>query len=579
MEFAELELILGKPLNSEHKSKISAALKKWWKSKKSEIVSLIPTAQAKPKMPKNDAEAKKQGDDIVKRADELIVAGATAIDLLTGTGTASKAISSIKKSVDELTNNREAVIERMKKMKFDAVAKRTQGDTPAVEEEAKKENKSSWGMLDNINRHNEELEKAMRGDFKSLSSNFEDMLNLKEYSIFNSVDLAESDLDNEFELISTAKQTDSRYGEFAFSKANLQEMADNLNNNVVGTDIPVDKNHDPDHLALAWMANGTARVAPSKKLKGEYSLYSKIDRHTPTGKEVMSTGAYRYFSLQIQSKMEKIVNGVKKTFSNVVRSLALTNQPVIKDLAPTFSENILHLKSNNIMDLKQFLELADNFLKQEKVSAAQITTLKTLSDDLEGEDKTTADAKVEEAEAKVEEEKPEPKEEEPVVEKPAEEVEKELAEKLKDKKTFDLSEVMDIVKTSLKPVSQKLNEVITEQREKVLADNIDSLCLSADKTVGYKTDAKKDVLAFVKTLSDVQATAYFELHSNIIDSVDLSEQGSGMDPAVVDANTKVQELAEAKMKENEKLSLSEAMAEVLSENKDLADKAGECKQY
>lgn len=407
------------------------------------------------------------------------------------------------------------------------------------------------------------------------------MKQFKELFIFNVLDLSEVDLNTEFELISTAKQTDPRYGDFSFSKSDLQEMANNLNNDVVGTDIPVDENHDPNHKALAWLARGTARVAPSKKLKGEYSLYSKIDRHTPNGKEVMLTGAYRYFSLQIQNKMEKIVGGVKKVFSNVVRSLALTNQPVIKDLAPTFSETNLFPNSNKIMDLAQIIALADNFLKEEKITQDKLTTLKTLSEELEGDDKVTADEKIKEVEKKVETSDDKTEEEdtkEDTKEEVEAEVEKQLSEKLKNKKTFDLSEVMEIVKTSLKPVSQKLNEVITEQREKVLSDNIDSLSLSENNGIGFKQSSKKDVLAFVKTLSDVQAKTYFELHSNIIASIDLSEYGDSNSPETADANAKIQELAEARAKED-KISLSEALSLVIDENVELAEKAGACKQY
>jgi len=570
MDYKHLELILGKPLTSGHKAKISATLKKWWAGKKSQIASLIPTAHAKPKLPKTNQEAKSEGDNLIKEADKLIVAGATAIDLLTGTDAATGTVKAIKKSVDELTNNRAAVIERLKVIDANIKAK----------EKAKNERENT-GFMQNMQTRNERLRKAMEGDFKDLSTNFEDMLKLKDYTILNEISLAEGFKENaEYELISTAKQTDPRYGEFSFTQKQLQEMADNFNEDIVGTDIPVDLNHDPDHVALAWLSKGSMRVGESKKLKGEYSLFAQLDRFTPKGKELVTTGAVRYFSLQIQSKFQKVIDGAKQTFSNVVRSLALTNQPVIKDLAPTFSENNLLLNSN-IMELEKFLKLADNFLAEEKVSLAQITTLKTLAEDFEGDDKEKADEKVAEAEEKAEEPKEEEKpEEKPEGEEtPEEKAEKELAEKLGDKKKFTLSEVMDVVKTSLKPVSQKLNEVISEQREKVLTENVNSLSLSENSKVGFKADAKTNVLAFVKTLSDVQATEYFKLHKNIIASVDLNEYGLAEAPENKEVGDQVSELAAAKMKENEGMDLSDAIKEVLSENPELAEKAGKGIQY
>jgi hypothetical protein len=53
--------------------------------------------------------------------------------------------------------------------------------------------------------------------------------------------------------MTTAKQTDSRYGNFEFTKKDLEEMATNFNENIVGTEIPVDLNHDPEHIAYAWI--------------------------------------------------------------------------------------------------------------------------------------------------------------------------------------------------------------------------------------------------------------------------------------------------------------------------------------
>jgi hypothetical protein len=68
------------------------------------------------------------------------------------------------------------------------------------------------------------------------------------------VEFSESIEDSkEYELITTAKQTDSRYGDFSYSKSDLETMAKNFNDDIVGTEIPVDLNHDPEHIAYAWI--------------------------------------------------------------------------------------------------------------------------------------------------------------------------------------------------------------------------------------------------------------------------------------------------------------------------------------
>lgn len=73
--------------------------------------------------------------------------------------------------------------------------------------------------------------------------------------------------DKEYELITTAKQTDFRYGDFQYSKDELELMAKNFNENIVGTEIPVDLNHDPEHIALAWIKPGSMIVRESTVLK------------------------------------------------------------------------------------------------------------------------------------------------------------------------------------------------------------------------------------------------------------------------------------------------------------------------
>ena len=63
----------------------------------------------------------------------------------------------------------------------------------------------------------------------------------------------------------------------------------------------------------------------------------------------------RYFSLQIQKSFTKFVDKAKKNYNLVIRALALTNMPVIKDMAPTFSESDLSI--NHTTDMAQLEEL------------------------------------------------------------------------------------------------------------------------------------------------------------------------------------------------------------------------------
>lgn len=283
-------------------------------------------------------------------------------------------------------------------------------------------------------------------------------------------------------------------------------MAKNFNENIVGTEIPVDLNHDPEHIAYAWIKPGSMKVKESSNLDGHYSLYAQLYKFTPEGKDMVSTGKVRYFSLQIQNVFTKFVDKTKKTFNLVIRALALTNMPVIKDMAPTLSEG--DLNPNHISNMKTLEELQ---AQNDQVLAEKATAEKLLSE--------------------------------------------------KDAEN--------------KRLSDELAKVQSEKREKLLSDEVEKLCLSEGKTIAFKGGEKEKILDFVKTLSEEQATAYFALHTNILTSVELGEEGDNPTDAVV-GDEGASEALDAKAKElasKEGISYSTAMDRVLSENKELANKA------
>ena len=155
----------------------------------------------------------------------------------------------------------------------------------------------------------------------------------------------------------------------------------------------------------------------------------------------------RYFSLQIQKSFTKFVDKTKKIYNLVIRALALTNMPVIKDMAPTFGESNLHI-NHNTMEIQEL---------EKKLSDTVAESARLLSEkDVEN-----------------------------------------------------------------KRLSEELAKVNGEKREKLLSEEVEKLCLSDTKTIGFKGGEKEKVLEFVKTLSEEQAKAYFLLHTNIITGVNL----------------------------------------------------------
>lgn len=212
----------------------------------------------------------------------------------------------------------------------------------------------------------------------------------------------------------------------------------------------------------------------------------------------------RYFSLQIQKTFTKFVDKAKKNYNLVIRALALTNMPVIKDMAPTFSESLLSI--NHIKNMKTPEELT-----------AQLSEKDTL---LSEKDKSLAETTA---------------------------------------KNVELSE--------------KLAKIEGEKHEKFLGEEVEKLCLSDTQTIAFKGGEKDKILAFVRTLSEVQAKEYFALHTGILTSVNLGEEGDAGEGEVADVEAS--EIANKRAKElssKENISYSEAMNRVLSEDKDLASK-------
>lgn len=384
-----------------------------------------------------------------------------------------------------------------------------------------------------------------------------------------------------FEIITTAKQTDSRYGDFQYKKEELQEMADNFNNEVVGTEIPLDLNHDGETIALGWLVPGSMIVKESTKLEGEYSLYVKLHKFTPRGEELISTGAVKYFSIELQFKFQKFVKGVKKLFKNVIRGLALTNTPVVKDMSPTFSEKY---KSSNPYNMDDLKKLFSALKAKNSITKLEFSEFKKLADEAVEADeavKEEVEAQVGELESKVEEEKSTDEEKE-LAEAKSKKLAEEATERLlkeKGKKIYSDLEVKalaaEIANEVIKEPLRKLNEMFVEGRTTQLSAKVDKLCLSEDRNVGFKSDSKGKILDFVKKLSDELAKEYFELHSDIIANVDLAEYGRddivkslSKDELYKELNEKV----EKKMSEDKTLTVGKATQIVLSEDKNLAEK-------
>lgn len=249
-------------------------------------------------------------------------------------------------------------------------------------------------------------------------------------------------------------------------------------------------------------------VAPSTNLDGENSLYCKLYRFTPEGKDLVSTGAFRYFSIELYRKYKRAIGEKYKVFKNVITGLALTNDPVVADLAPTFSKDEGKQLSinNNDMLLKNMVK---KLSKQEFVSETEKELL-TMTFSAADEDAQ------EEYEEAVEEIKEKPEQEE----------------------ASDNPEVAELSK-AVKTLQKENAELRLSQKKDAAVAFSKQFAVSDENKVGFAKADMKDVEALALTFSKEQQDAFKELFGKI----QLSEAGE-----IGDAEAEGDETEEAQVK-------------------------------
>lgn len=383
------------------------------------------------------------------------------------------------------------------------------------------------------------------------------------------------DKDADFEFLHTGKNTDPRYGDFRFSKEELEEMANNFNTDVRGVEIAVDINHDPSKRAYAWIKPGSMYVSSSSKLEGEYSLYGKLHRYSDEGEKMLKNGEYRYFSLEIMGKLTTVIKDIKKTFKNVITGLALTNTPVIKGLRATYSENLLP----NTHNMTEFKALVTELLQKghatlsEKEQVADLFV--GLSTDQQGQLKT----QLSEVDSLPEEPTEAPAEQVPDVASPAPEtapvevptevpaeaptaVEAPVAA-LSEEDTKQLAESMRLAEEN-KALKEQVAQFAEAIRGEKVAQQVKGLMLSEARPIGIAPGKGNTNEARLKSLlmslSESQASELVSLLSEV-SSVDFKEHGKNVgELSLSEKEALLDETADAVLAKNPTMPKHEAMA-------------------
>ncbi len=355
------------------------------------------------------------------------------------------------------------------------------------------------------------------------------------------------DLDSmDFEFLNTAPQTDMR-GDFQFEKEKLEEISENFNNEILGNEVPITKNHNEDLEAFAWVVPKSMFVSESKNMDGEYALFGKIHRLTNDGIKSISEGVYRYFSIEIIWKFERFIEGKKKNFQNVIRAITLTNTPAVKGMAPTFSSKNNFSVFNSKMNLEDLLGVFSikNILtkdEQENFSAL----ISKFSEKEQDENK----------EAILEiQKKPEP--------------ENKKKEKEKNHTSKNEVAIFELQFPEQFSEMQNFKELVAKQGaelwNKSFAETFQQkFQLSNERNLGFLEKSKEEVRDFCSKLNDDQMDGFIKLFSQI-KTIDINEYGSSSSNPKPIENLDLEIKAKERMKESGR-TYAECFSEVAREN-------------
>lgn len=353
------------------------------------------------------------------------------------------------------------------------------------------------------------------------------------------------------------------YGPIIINAADIREYQQNFNAGVrKGVFITAGHEGFMELPAVGWITEVESR---------DTGLWGTVEWNE-LGKETLNDKQFKYFSPEMYRDYEDPQS--HQFFRNVLTGGALTKSPYFKELeAVVFSDR--NIKSN-FEESKIMTKTLDEVLAIEDVATLtdeEKTLLKDNKETLTDEQKTKFAPVLEVAEAPVVEtpatpEAPAP-EETPVVE----------PEKIEasDKK------LVQITASELAILTDKANkgaEAMKKIEASELSSAVETLVFSEKNKAGAFLPKSKDTLrAFMETLNEVQKTKFSSLMKELPKNQIFTEVGAGAGAiegtAKAEMEAKINEKISASEKAGSKMSYSEALKEVMSENKELSDRYDE----
>lgn len=149
----------------------------------------------------------------------------------------------------------------------------------------------------------------------------------------------------------------------------LKEYVQHFKDNVYGTEIQVNMEHERGSEAQGWIKD--LRIEESKDDPSEQSLMAQVEWTEP-GRERVAKSLFKFVSAELANQYPHHETG--KLFDNVFIGVALTNTPALKGQSPI----ALAEKEKSLTKKRMFKTMLAEYSKRDVVTAADKAMLKTM---------------------------------------------------------------------------------------------------------------------------------------------------------------------------------------------------------
>jgi phage I-like protein len=385
----------------------------------------------------------------------------------------------------------------------------------------------------------------------------------------------DAQIPSEIHVVPTGKWDHPVYGEMEITSADIAEFVKNFNDKV-RLDIPITEGHDNgmsggELPAIGWFTDATDH--------GVNGLWCGVT-WTDEGKQLLQQRAFKYFSPEFYEQYTDPETGAK--YSHVLVGGALTNKPYFKELAPvaSFSEpSIIHQFTEG-MDLHTILakkpeELSaeeKSFVREHKteLSTEQSTAFASVLDDAGESDEDKAAREAKEAEEKA------AADEAAAATAKAEE-ERQAAERAAAGKKIVMSEAEV---TALRAKADAGQKAFDDLQAMKLGEQVGKMVFSETNTTGKFLPKQKDtVVSFMRQLSEKQRDQFINIVNAMpkADAKLFGELGDGGGTTTGGVFAEIEAKVKETRKADEKLSYSEALRKVFTENPELQTRYNEAR--